>query len=113
MVTELQQLAAVALNAPFGKQHTFEPFFSAQVAPPWQSVGTEHPHFLVAPHVGPSFKPEHALHIVKFAPHAALSVPTAHVVPLQQPPLQYCVAEHLVVQRCVAASQAMLAGQSV
>ena len=113
IVTLLQQLAEVALNAPFGRQQTFEPFFSAQVAPPWQSAGTEQPHFFVAPQVGPSLSPEHALHIVKFAPHDAFSVPSAQVVPLQQPPLQYWVAEHFVVQRCVVASHAMLAGQSV
>jgi hypothetical protein len=115
IVTVVQQAPEVALKVPFGRQHTLAPvpFLSAQVDPPWQSVGTEQPHFFVAPHVGPSLKPEHVVHIVKLAPHALLAVPRAHVVPLQQPPLQYWVAEHFVVQRCVVASHAMLAGQSV
>jgi hypothetical protein len=53
-----------------------------------------------------------SVHMATLLPHAPLAVPGAQVVPLQQPPLQLCDAEQVVVQPCAVVSQAVCAGQS-
>jgi hypothetical protein len=50
---------------------------------------------------------------VPLVPHAPFVVPPTHVVPLQQPPLQGAVAEHVVTHAWVVVSHAIPEPQSV
>lgn len=93
----------------------------AQIPPeqPWapapQSFTEVQPH-CPPPATGsqtwPCVLPEQLLHAPPLLPHCPLVVPATHLPPLQQPPLQGCVALHVPVHRWVVVSHAASAGQS-
>jgi hypothetical protein len=70
------------------------------------------PPVVLAMHTEPIALPLHETQALPVEPHAVGSVPPAHALPAQQPPLHGCVALHAVVQVCVVVSQALPAGQS-
>ena len=85
-------------------------------APAPQSLTVVQPHWppwLTGSQTCPWVLEPQALHAPPLWPQSSTAVPATQVPPAQQPPLQGWVAgSHWEVQRCVAASHAVCAGQS-
>ena len=92
--------------------------FTHEVAPSGQSPRLLHPHCpppITATQMRPPSCSEHEAQTPPVAPQAAMSTPFAQLpfmAAVQQPPLQGELASHFTEQVRVAASQALLSGQS-
>jgi hypothetical protein len=87
---------------------------ASQAKPVGQSFAElqpQEPPLALGRHSAPMALPTHEAHAPD-EPHAPAVVPAAHRPPEQQPPLQGCDAEQLVVQLCVLTLQAWPLGQS-
>jgi hypothetical protein len=87
----------------------------SQASPVAQSLVRVQPHARPLPEATqalPAPASAHDVHIVPRLPHAACAVPAAHDVPLQQPPLHGCVAEHVVLHVPPSTSHASPIGQA-
>jgi hypothetical protein len=95
--------------------HALEQVFvvGSHACPDGQSAGPLQPQVCVDTHAEPLVLATHDMHKPPLMPHAACVVPGAQVVLSQQPPLQVCVAEQVVVQLCAVVSHAVCDGQSV
>jgi hypothetical protein len=87
----------------------------SHASPEGQSLATPQPQVPPLPEAmqePPAPLSAHEVHIPPELPHRAWAVPALHDVPSQQPPLQGCFDEQLVVQTPVARSQASPRGQA-
>lgn len=85
---------------------------TSQAWPTGQSVATLHPQTPAATHAVPDAFAEQSTHPVPVAPQATCRLPGEQTVPLQQPPAQGELPEHVAPQRPVVVSQASPFGQS-
>jgi hypothetical protein len=78
-----------------------------------QSLVMLQPQLAPPMHAWPARLAVQSTHVPPDAPHAFAAAPPAQLVPLQQPPLQFCELEQVVEHKCVEVLHALPAGQSV